>query len=174
MLNLLMHLNKLIKRVHILIRKLDMITHVLKFETFSGIFTLVLHYHVVHDQTTCHHFPQGSWVPLFSRSTKNCKMGLEHSKCPLHIISSSFSSLGTVRSFLPNWLSDGLGEGSPRILNTINQLVAHVVLMAKHSIVARTSLPFSQPSKQWRLLQHIDVIVRPGHAKESVPNPNIM
>jgi hypothetical protein len=79
-----------------------------------------------------------------------------------------------VRLFLANWIRDGVDKGSPWRIDTINQIVAHVVLMSIDNIVARRSFSFSQPRKQRRSLQHIDVIVRSGHAKESETNPKIM
>ena len=71
--NLLMSLKKLVKCGWILVWNLYKITHVLKFQTCSGIFNLILHYHVVHDRTTCHHLPQGLRIPLFRRFMNNCK-----------------------------------------------------------------------------------------------------
>ena len=122
--------------------------------------------HVVHDHTTCHHLPQGPWIPLFSRSTNNCKTDLQNSRCPLDILFRCFLSLSKVSLFLANWIRDGANKGSPQRIDTVNQLVSHVVLMFIDSIVARRSFSFSQPRKQRRSLQHIDVIVRPRHARK--------
>ena len=57
-------------------------------------------------------------------------------------------SLGKVRLFLANWVRDGADKGGPRRIDTVNQIVAHVVHMFLDSIVVRRSLFFSQPCKQ--------------------------
>ena len=120
-----------------------------------------------------HHLSQGLRIPLFGMSRNNCKMGLHNSKCPLDILSSCLS-LGNVSLFLANWVSDGADKGSPWRIDTVNQIVAHILLMPIDSIVASKILPIGQPRQQWRPLQHIDVIVRPGHAKDNVLNLEVL
>ena len=107
--NLLMHLDKLLKHGQILSSNLDGVTHILKFHISASSFTVILHSHVVHDDTDCYHLLQALWIPYFCRSSNNYKAGLEHSKCPLNTISSSLF-LAKVSYFLTNWLRDVLDD----------------------------------------------------------------
>jgi hypothetical protein len=48
------------------------------------------------------------------------------------------------------------------------------VCMAIDVIVDRRSMTFSKSPKHWEALQHVDVVVRSGQAKESMPNSEVV
>lgn len=64
--------------------------------------TLVLSDHIVHDHTCCHDHPEHLLLPESSRVTHNSKSGLQHPKCPLHILPSIYLSPHKVM-FVLNW-----------------------------------------------------------------------
>ena len=67
---MLLHLDKFLEHRRILVSMFNSITHVFKSHTMTEFITLVLHHHVLHDHTNCHHLPQHVWIQYFFASPR--------------------------------------------------------------------------------------------------------
>jgi hypothetical protein len=65
-------------------------------------------------------------------------------------------------------------ENRPRGICTISEIVSHVVLTAINSGGHFKSVSSYDINVQWRLIQHNDIVVRPGNSKKNMPDPTVM
>lgn len=109
--------------------------------------------------------PAVSLDPIVWQALKQLQSGVEALQMPsrhllYHIIVFVQSDI-----FVTRWFGVGLDESRTRRIDTDTKIVLCVVLMTIDGTIAYRSFARIQPCKQSRPLQHIDVIVRPIHAK---------
>jgi hypothetical protein len=69
---------------------------------------------------------------------------------------------------------DTLHEYRPGVIYTISEIVSHMVLTTINSEGHFGSASSYDINEQWRLIEHIGVIVRIGDSKKSMPDPTVM
>jgi hypothetical protein len=65
-------------------------------------------------------------------------------------------------------------EYRPGGIYTIGEIVSHMVLTTINSEGHFESAYSYDNNEQWRLIEHIDVIVRTGDSKKNMPDPTVM
>ena len=99
---------------------------------------------------------------------------LEHHEYSLHILPSTFSRLCKEIVFPTTRIRYSLHKRHPLRIDIIDKVMPHVVVVPVDSVVVRRSFPITKYFEQRRSLEYIDVIVRTRHAKESMPNPQVL
>jgi hypothetical protein len=69
---------------------------------------------------------------------------------------------------------DTFHEYRPGGIYTIDEIVSHMVFTTINSEGYCGSASFYDINEQWRLIEHIDVIVRTGDSQKSIPDPTVM
>jgi hypothetical protein len=67
-----------------------------------------------------------------------------------------------------------LQKSGPLGIDAIGKIVALVVWMAIDLIVKQQSIALRKPSKDQRMMEHVDVIVGAVHAKKGVPDQQML
>jgi hypothetical protein len=75
-------------------------------------------------------------------------------------------SLSKPSVFLLRWFTNCIHKSRLLGIDAIGKVVALVVLMAIDLIVKQRSIDLCYPSKDWRTLEPVDVIVGAGNAKK--------
>jgi hypothetical protein len=60
------------------------------------------------------------------------------------------------------------------VIYTIGEIVSHMMLMIINNEGHFRSVSSSDINEQWRLIQHIDVVVGTGDSKKSMSDPTVM
>jgi hypothetical protein len=90
------------------------------------VIVLLLNYHVVHDHTSSYDLPPCLLAPSPSMAPNNSPTRLVHTKCPLHIIPSSFLLFNKPTFFLFFRIADCLHKCGPtKIYNRLNNTLFH-------------------------------------------------
>ena len=62
----------------------------------------------------------------------------------------------------------------PFWIYTVCKIVSHIVMVANYGIIRRRATSLSQVSKEIGGIKYINIIVRSGHAKKSMPYPQVV
>jgi hypothetical protein len=90
------------------------------------VIVLLLKYHIVHDHTSSYDLPHCLLAPSPSMAPNNSPTRLVHTKCPLHIIPSSFLLFNKPTFFLFFRIADCLHKCGPtKIYNRLNNTLFH-------------------------------------------------
>src|SRR6266508_160807 len=92
----------------------------------------------------------------------------------LDVLSCGFQYPRKVLSFHIQWLPYTLNEGRPIWIYSIREVVSHVVRIPIDREGHGWLFSVCVRRKNRRAVEDIDVIIATGHAKESVPDPQII
>jgi hypothetical protein len=105
------------------------LSHGLVKNAFELAVLLIMHNHVVQDDTTKHHICDALQVPLPAGILHDFKSHLKNPESPLNVLSQGRLEFGEVLLLLSLRRVNGLDETAPLRINTICQQVVSVVCM---------------------------------------------
>src|SRR6266540_4110102 len=107
-------------------RNINLLTQIIE-RSVSCILLLVFDNHVVHDYARCHDFAECLTVPSICWSVNHCPPSLKYTERSLDILPRALLPCCEVAGLHLHRVSNSLDKGGPSGIDTVSQVVAHVV-----------------------------------------------